>query len=127
MTNSIGMSYNIVGTFEFALGNPMSNYYYANYSLTNVGVANVTKNNEEVNLYPVPASTSMHIDVNWHVAQAATAVIYDMQGHVVAQWDTPNGTQFSTVISVNNLAAGNYVLKIIGTESTVVKQFAVSH
>jgi hypothetical protein len=127
LTSKIGESWNIVGTFEFALGDPMSNYYYETYTPSNVSVKNVAGNTSEVNIYPVPAQNMLHIDLNWNEAQAATITIYDVQGRVMRQWDAPNGTQYYSAVSVDNLATGTYFVKINGTQEQIVKQFVIAH
>jgi hypothetical protein len=127
LTSSTGESWNIVGEFEFALNDPMTNYYYETYSTSNVSVKNVAGNGNEVNIYPVPAHNMLHVDLNWQVAQAATITIYDVQGRVIRQWDAPGGTQYFSAVSVDNLATGTYFVKINGTQSQVVKQFVIAH
>ena len=127
LTSKIGESWNIVGTFEFALGDPMSNYYYETYTPSNVSVKNVAGNTSEVNIYPVPAQNMLHVDLNWNEAQAATITIYDVQGRIMRQWDAPNGTQYYSAVSVDNLATGTYFVKINGTQVQIVKQFVIAH
>ncbi|MCW3121449.1 MAG: C-terminal target protein [Flavipsychrobacter sp.] len=127
MTSSTGMSWNVVGIFEFAAGDPMARYYYATHGGTTT-VKNVTNDNGSANIYPVPASNMLHINLNWNVAQASTIAIYDMTGKMVTPlMNVPSATEYHTAISVNTLAAGTYIVKINGTEGQVVKQIVVAN
>lgn len=126
-TSSTGQSWNIVGTFEFALGDPMINYYYETYNATNVSVKPVASVADAANIYPVPATNTLHVDLNWKQAQTAVIAIYDMTGRVMNQWESDYGTQYFSAISVNHLASGTYFIKINGTQGQIVKQFVVAH
>ena len=126
MTSSVGESWNIAGFYEFANGDPMANYYYESYS-TVTAVKNVVNNGGDANIYPVPAQNMLHIDLTWNVAQSATVSIYDMAGRVVRQLDAPAATQFNCSVSVNSLADGMYVVKVLGTQGQIVKQIVVAH
>lgn len=127
ITSSIGQSWNIVGAFEFALNDPMANYYYETYTSANVGVKNQVTEGNTANIFPVPAQNMLHIDLNWKDAQGATIAIYDMSGRVVSQWETPVGTTYASSISVSDLASGNYFVKINGAKDQIVKEFVVMH
>jgi len=128
MLTSIGQSWNIVGAFEFALNDPMINYYYQTYSsASNVAVNNVVAELDNAAVYPVPAKNMLHVNLNWTDAQTATIAIYDMQGRVVNQWQSDYGTQYFSAISVDHLAPGTYFVKINGANGQIVKQFVVAH
>jgi Secretion system C-terminal sorting domain len=126
LTSSTGQSWNIVGVFEFALGDPMSNYYYQTYS-TVTEVKNISNVGGDVTVYPVPAQGDLNVDLNWNEAQAATITIYNAQGSVVRQWSTPVAARFHSTVSVDNLAEGTYFLKINGAQGQIVKQLVVAH
>ena len=128
LTSTQGISWNVSGSqFEYALGDPMWNYYYQTYG-TNVAVNNVVSSNGEANIYPVPAQNMLHIDIKWNVAQSASIAIYDMSGRMVAPvMDVPSSTEYRAGISVNNLAAGMYQVKISGTQGEIVKQIVIAH
>jgi hypothetical protein len=124
LTSSTGSSWNIVGLFEFAVNDPMSRYYYATYSTS---VKNVLNEGGDVNIYPVPAQNMLHVDLKWTQAQTATISMYDMQGRVVRQWDTPLGTRYNGAVSVNDLTQGTYFMKITGAQGQIVKQLVIAH
>ncbi len=127
MTSSVGESWNIVGVFEFAAGDPAAMYYYNTYTHV-TAVKNVTNTNGDANVYPVPASNMLHIDLKWNAAQTATIAIYDMAGRMVTpQISTPASVEYHTAMSVNNLANGMYVVRINGAEGQVVKQIVIAN
>lgn len=126
LTTSVGQSWNIGGFWEFAAGDPKSNYYYG--AFTNITAVNaIVNNNGDANIYPVPAQNVLHIDVKWDEPQAASVAIFDMTGRVVMQWDAPYGTEHKSAISLGSFAAGNYVIKVKGAQGEIVKQIVVAH
>lgn len=125
LTNSVEESWNIAGFWEHANGDRAANYYYETYTGTS-SVGNVAANGE-ANIFPVPAQNVLNISLNWNEAQAFTVAIYNMNGVVVRQWNVPATAQYNTSIPVNTLAAGNYVVKIAGTNGQIVKQVVVAH
>jgi len=126
MTSSTGQSWNPAMLFEFQLGDPMTNYYYSTYSTVSE-VKNVVNNNGSANIFPVPAQNMLHIDLTWNEAQSATIAMYDMAGRMVTPvMNVPSGTEYHTSLSVNNLAAGNYVIRIDGQQGQIVKQIVVA-
>ena len=128
LTNSTGVSWNIIGIFEPALGDPMTNYYYETYSTSSTATVNTIKAElDNAAVYPVPANNSLHINLNWSTPQTATIAIYDMTGKVVNEWKSDYGTQYYSSVSVNVLPTGTYFVKINGANSQIVKQFVVAH
>jgi hypothetical protein len=129
LTSSTGVSWNVTGFYEAAVGDPMYNYYYGAYTNSTVsGVKTVVSNNGDANIYPVPAQNMLHIDLSWNEAQSATIAIYDVQGRMTKLWDAPYGTQYNSAVSVNDLAEGIYLIKISGQQGgEIVKQIVVSH
>jgi hypothetical protein len=125
LTSATGISWNLAGFWEFALGDPMARYYYGSYNAASVrNIANV---GGEANVYPVPTQSTLHIDLKWNEAQSATISIVDMQGRVIRNWETTGGTQYHSAISVNDFAAGVYTIMINGTNGRIVKQLVVTH
>jgi Secretion system C-terminal sorting domain len=128
MTKMWGQSWNIVGIFEFADGDPMANYYYETYTPGTINsVKTVVSNGGEANVYPVPAQNTLNVDVKWNEAQSAKISIYDVQGKVVRNWEVPTATAYHSSVSVGNLGAGTYFIKISGAQGEIVKQFVVAH
>ncbi len=124
LTHSVAESWNVAGFWEHANGDPAANYYYETYTTT--GVNNVVANGE-VSIFPVPAQNMLNIKLNWNEAQAFTVTIIDMNGSVVRQWSVAPTAQYNTSVPVQNFATGNYVVKITGANSQIVKQIVVAH
>jgi hypothetical protein len=125
MTSSVGQSWNVVGIFEYATGDPMVRNYYSTYSPA--AVKEVVSTNGTANIFPVPASDLLHIDLKWNVAQSSAIAIYDMAGRMVTPLiNVPSGSEYHTSLSVGNLAAGMYVVKINGANGQIVKQIVVA-
>jgi len=128
MTSSIGKSWNVVGVFEYAVGDPMANYYYGTYGTSTLNVNSILNANGTADMFPVPASDMLHINLKWNTAQASTIAIYDMTGRMVTPlMNVPSATEYHTALSVNTLAAGTYVVKINGTDGQIVKQIVVAN
>jgi len=123
LTSRTGESWNVVGVFEFAAGDPMTAYHYATYTSA---VHNVSNTGGDARVYPVPAHGALHIDVKWDAAQAATIAIFDAEGRVVRQWTTPEGTEYKGAVTIDDLAAGMYFVKISGAQGQIVKSIVVS-
>ena len=124
LTNSVGESWNVAGFWEFANGDPAANYYYESYSTT--GINNVVANGT-VSILPNPAQDMININLKWNEAQAFTISMFDMSGRVVMQTSVPATAQYSTSLSVNSLPAGNYIVKINGTNGNITQQVVVAH
>ena len=127
MTESTGESWNPGVGWEFANGNPQAFYYYGPYTPAVTSVKNVVNNGGEANIYPVPAQSTLNIELTWTVPQTATIAIYDITGRQLNTLTAPMGTQFNGTLSVSNLADGMYVIRIDGTQGQIVKQIVVAH
>lgn len=124
MTSRKSNTWNAGGFWYPTTSDYYSRYYYEEYS---TGVSNVYATNGTLQLYPVPASSTLTVNLEWNTAQAAVATIYDMQGRAVAQWQLGNAAAYHSMISVAQLADGNYILRIKGEKDIMVQQFAVAH
>jgi Secretion system C-terminal sorting domain len=129
LTSRTGESWNVVGLFEFASGDPRANYYYETYTpgTGTTAAPVVVANDNDANIFPVPAQNMLYVNVKWADAQSANITVVDMTGRIVRQWDAPSGTEYRGAVSVNGLADGTYFIKIAGTSSQIVKQFVVAH
>ncbi|MCD6011594.1 MAG: hypothetical protein K0Q79_1456 [Flavipsychrobacter sp.] len=128
MTSSTGISWNIPSSvFEYALNDPRRVYFYETYTPSSTSVKPVLANGGSANVYPVPAQNVLNVDLKWDVAQAASITIFDAQGRVVRQWETPSSTAYASSVSISNLADGLYFISINGTEGKIVKQLVVAH
>jgi hypothetical protein len=126
LTAMVAKSWHPGVTWEYAFGDPKANYYYGPFTVVS-SVKAVSNVGGDANIYPVPAQNTLHIDLNWDAPQTATIAIYDMQGRIALQWETPMAAQYKGGININTLAAGNYVVKINGKDGSIVKQIVVAN
>ena len=124
LTNSVGESWNVAGFWEFANGDAKSNYYYESYSTT--AVQNVVANGS-VSIFPNPAQDVISINLKWNQAQSFTIAVFDMSGRMMSLTSVPATAQYSTMLSVNTLPAGNYIIKINGQNGQMTQQVVVAH
>jgi len=124
LINSVGESFNPAGFPEFANGDPMSNYYYESYSTT--AVQNVVANGS-VSIFPNPAQDAININLKWNQAQSFTIAVFDMSGRMMSLTSVPATAQYSTMLNVNTLPAGNYIIKINGQNGQITQQVVVAH
>ncbi|HXS35716.1 MAG TPA: T9SS type A sorting domain-containing protein [Flavipsychrobacter sp.] len=105
------------------IGDRSTRYYYETYT-TSVGAMNT---GGSIKIYPSPANSILDIDIKWDEVQTGIIAIYDMQGRLWHQWQTANGVAYHNSISVAQLPAGNYILKIRGENGQLADRFSVMH
>jgi len=127
LTSSMGESWNVVGVFEFALGDPLARYYYNTYTPGVSEVKAIANNGGDAKVYPVPAQNMLNVDLKWDNAQATDITMMDATGKTVRHWNTPAATEFHTSVSVDGLSEGVYFLKITGAQGQIAKQIVVAH
>jgi uncharacterized delta-60 repeat protein len=81
----------------------------ARYELTTL--ANVSSIRESFSVYPNPFTDFITITSNERNFSNATIELYDVNGRILSDFSTNDSTNF-TIQMVENLAAGNYILKI---------------
>lgn len=107
---------------------PATNYdigYHYYYSLIPTSVKNVS-NNCTASVYPVPAKDMLHVSIIWNESQAFSIEIMDMSGRTVNTRQIPVCKTYDGNISINNLPAGNYIVKMTGTNAQSVQQIVVA-
>lgn len=123
LTSSTRQSYDMsIPGWVSASGDTKTNYYYGTF----VSVKSVSNNGGTATLFPVPAESTLNIQLNWNRAQASTVIIADMQGRVVKTTSVAAG-QNNISFNVADLADGIYMVNISGAEGQIVKQIAVAH
>lgn len=83
------------------------------------GIHTVTSKNNQVTIYPNPATTNFTIETN--TSQLQTVQIYDVNGNLVLT-QIING---KTMIDASNLAAGVYNLSVISNEGVANKKIII--
>jgi hypothetical protein len=125
MTTQVADKWNIGGFWENRSGDQFNRYYYETYTLDIPATAK--KLDANLNIYPVPANNMLHIELGFTKPQAFTAAIISITGKVIRQWGEQPTASYSKSINVNDLPAGNYILKVNTAEGQTVSQFAVTH
>jgi hypothetical protein len=97
-------------------------YYYELY--TPSGIAEIQAAGD-IRVYPVPAADMLSLDIKWNEAQASTAIIYDMSGRMMSEYQLPNTASYHGYIPVSSLAAGVYTIQIKGATGSVTRHFNV--
>lgn len=116
-------TWNVGGFWQGASGDYSYHIYYEEYA-TNVKSLSAVGGSADV--YPMPATDKLNIDLTWNEAQPFTVSIVDLQGRVSRTWQAASATSYHQAISVGELPAGTYFLKIEGTKGHIVKQLVVA-
>ncbi len=111
-------------SWEVAKYDYRTRYHYEPYTTSGVNEAvNVTAN---ALVYPIPATTTMNIDVSWTDTKQYAATITDATGRVYMSWTSPvMVNKHHEELQIGNLSAGCYILTMQGRTEKVVKQFTV--
>ncbi|RYE26214.1 MAG: T9SS type A sorting domain-containing protein [Sphingobacteriales bacterium] len=89
-------------------------YYYEDYFPTSV--AKIQQQGGSLKVYPVPAGSSLHVDIHWNTEQSYTLTVANMMGRVVLQ-RAGNSEQMS--VDVTQLAVGAYNIILKGDKGGV--------
>jgi hypothetical protein len=103
--------------------NQRYHFYYELYTLPS-GIATIAPAGD-LNIYPVPASTMLSLDIKWNEGQASTATIYDATGRKYGDYPLPNTTSYHGYIPVGSLADGMYTMQIKGEKGSITKSFNI--
>jgi hypothetical protein len=113
------------GIWEVTTSDEKQYVYYEEYTVASV--ANTTAVNN-FSVYPVPAQNVVTVEKTWAQPQDFTVSIIDLQGRTVRNYSEKATTNYSRNIDVNQLPAGNYVLKLSTKNGKVsYQQFTVIH
>lgn len=115
-------SWNVGGFWQPVSGDFAYRFHYEEYS---TDVKNVSAIGGSANVYPVPASDKLNIDITWDEPQAFTINLFDIQGRISRSWQMPSSKTFHHAIPVAELPAGTYFLRIDGTQGHIVKQLLI--
>jgi hypothetical protein len=124
LTSATRQSNDISLGWNYQFGDTKTVYRYGSYVSA---VKNVSNAGGNASIYPVPAGSTVNVDLNWNTAQSAIVVISDVQGRVMESWNTASATQSHHSINISNYAAGVYFVKVNGEEGQIVKQIVVAH
>ncbi len=91
-------------------------------TLSNIRTVMVNSNNE-LSLYPNPVNNGQNISVEFKNEMSYTAEVYDVTGRMLMSFE---GNTNSFKIATNELIKGNYILRIVNGEQSIVKRFIVN-
>lgn len=90
-------------------------------------VEKINKAFSAINLYPVPATNVLTIDIMQQQASEVIFSIYAIDGKILRQWNQPvTGKEYKEAISIADIPTGNYILKVSSNKGEISKQFTVS-
>jgi hypothetical protein len=89
-------------------------YYYGPYTPT--AVANLRKSNTQLQLYPVPANNTLHLQLTEDKQQLHTVAITDMQGKQILHETYISNTTQS--IDISSLPTGVYNISLLSTKGS---------
>lgn len=101
----------------------LSQYYYD--SLTGVATVQAPAG-ASISLYPVPAATTLTIDIKWPQPHTARLAIYDVNGRLYRQWQTDASATYHNSIPVADLPVGNYILVAKQGDAATTARFSIS-
>jgi hypothetical protein len=97
-------------------------YYYEAYVS---GVSNVSNIHGTAIVYPVPAKGNANIDIKWDEPQEFTISLLDMLGKSYRSQVVPICSRYVESMPLDNMPAGNYLLKMEGAKGKIVKQITI--
>jgi hypothetical protein len=124
ITHTYNENWNAGGFWEETTGNTASAYGYQSYDTK---VQNINNIGGEAQVFPVPTSNMLSMEVTWDVPQAFAITIINQQGQTMQQWQVAASLQYNNSIYVNNLPPGNYILKIDGSEGSISKRITITN
>jgi hypothetical protein len=94
----------------------------------NVSVTTAVKENtlsKYINVYPVPSSGVVNLDVNFESAQSLQVVVYNLIGEIVNQFEISKTVGGIFPIDLSKAANGAYTVKISTDTETIVKSINI--
>jgi hypothetical protein len=76
-------------------------------------------------VFPVPAKDAVSINVTWTEPQAFTTSIIDMQGRIHRSWQVPACIRHAETVSIADLPAGTYLVRMEGIKDNILQQITV--
>ena len=122
-TTAVGTTWNTGGFWQPVSGDQSTRIDYEDYTTS---VKNVNNTNCTASVYPVPAKDMLHVSITWNEPQAFTIDIMDMSGRTVSQWNMPTAKTYDGNITISSLPAGNYIMKMTGTNAQSVQQIIIA-
>ena len=112
------------GNWTSTIDDKQYRFYYQNYFPTSVKPVAF---DNEVSLYPVPASDVLTIDINWVQPEQFTVSLVDIKGSVLKSWKEQPASSYRKQIDVSQLPNANYFVTVAGESVQSTKRIVVSH
>lgn len=95
----------------------------------NISVPEVTRNTNNVEIYPNPASKNVSVQIHSNTAQTITMALYDMGGKEVLHWGQKQLQQGANTITLDvsqgEIKQGAYLLKVQGTTIATTQKLII--
>ncbi len=104
--------------------NYASSYLHYYYGTTPVSIDHAA-GMEDMVLYPSPAVTYTHLEMNFDKPTVFSVIIFDMQGRMVKQFTDKADRFYRKNITVQDMPPGQYVLQVKTNESTTAKNLTI--
>jgi hypothetical protein len=89
-------------------------------------VTNVANNNDKVIVYPNPAKDKLTVDFGKERIKVTGYEIVNSIGSVVVKQQDLNADNTKMDINTTDLPTGNYILKLIGSDTPIIKSFIIN-
>jgi hypothetical protein len=99
-------------------------FYYQNYFPSSV--KSLAFDNS-VNIFPVPASDAVTVDISWNNPEAFTVSLVDIKGSVLGCWKEQPTTSYKKQLDISQLPNANYFITVSSESYRTTKRIIVSH
>ncbi len=113
-------NYNIDASGNFVFSG-LTRFYYETYA------PEVPFSLNNLLIFPSPTTNTLTIKLEWDQPRSFTVAIFDVLGRRIMQWDEPVFQKYEKTITLPDLAAGNYFIRVSSGKQRFVKQFVVLH
>ncbi|RYE26027.1 MAG: T9SS type A sorting domain-containing protein [Sphingobacteriales bacterium] len=100
-------------SMQYKVGTGSSNQrmHYEEFTL---GVKDLAKTHDgNLTVFPVPAGNTVNLKLNLEQPQGIFIMLQDASGKIVQRWNEAAGKQFAKQLSLDNIAPGNYIIRVI--------------
>lgn len=122
LTSETSLSWDGIGAWKQTDNQDSINKWYYGWNLS---VNDVEANNNSVNVYPSPATNTINISLSdFNKEEQIHFAIVDIQGRLMKNW--LGSAKAVTTMSIDELPAGNYILKAEAASQKGARMFTVS-
>ncbi|WP_276132248.1 T9SS type A sorting domain-containing protein [Polluticoccus soli] len=81
----------------------------------------------ELNIYPVPATYVVNVNLTLNSSEDILVSLYDMKGSTLYSASHHSATDLRIAIPVASLSTGTYFLRVVGSNTNVARSIVVQH